>query len=789
MIDIISAQLKGVLENSVFNQVNSLGLNISNPILRALSSRAAEEMAVIVSQSVNLGTNKQLNTIPQNLIGQKNPVNVSTDNLGSTGITSNLGNILNTQLNAQLTDRLVTIIERELKLTLPADKRGIINFAGIAATLTQVLTPTISNTIGTALGGVASAIFGRNQSTPLTLPNASSLFSSFSSGSLGSGFSITQLLGQIDGQFASTTATKYLGQARSFDINNAQNQEKLVATKQGFIDPEANYPTKEYAGQSETNKLAQGDVRGTIVQSKNKERVIGAKLPGGEAWDQPESPFKGEYPYNKVTQTEGGHILEMDDTPGAERIQMYHKSGTFVEIDVNGTVVMRTKGSKYEIIDRNGKLSITGSADISINGACNIFVGNDANIEVEGDTNIICHNDITAQAGGTFNLSAVEEFNISSGNVNIEAYHAMNVKSNVALIMSTTQELSLRSNANATVQATDLYQNTTNSYHQTITDMFEKVGGSKYVQVVTSQYEKAGGSYFTEAGGAVHFKSSGNFNADGGAIHLNSGTASSSQDSKDSKSANVAGPSNIGIISGRKDITDNSIDDPVTSTLADPYALKLEEEPAASGEYLAHKDLILTSGFATSEEFDYVPVSIDTNSDTSSQGEIILPSEEIKKYTELPGNFNLSPNFTVEMLSSKATLTKSFIEETEGIKYGDIIYNLTAVALNILEPAYNIYPKLVVASGYRVQSISSQNSQHPLGKCVDIQFQGATKDDYFEYAKQLVKVLNYDEFILHYCNYSNNPWIHISFQGSNNRKIISTFWNNKKHSDGLAVLR
>jgi hypothetical protein len=100
-----------------------------------------------------------------------------------------------------------------------------------------------------------------------------------------------------------------------------------------------------------------------------------------------------------------------------------------------------------------------------------------------------------------------------------------------------------------------------------------------------------------------------------------------------------------------------------------------------------HKDLILTSGFAASEEFDYVPVSIDTNNDTSTQGEIILPSEEIKKYTELPGNFNLSPNFTVEMLSSKATLTKSFIEETEGIKFGDIIYNLTAVALNILEPA------------------------------------------------------------------------------------------------------
>ena len=117
MIDILSTQIKGVIENSVFNQVSGLGLGISNPILRAVASRAAEELSVIVSQSVNLGTNRQINTIPQNLIGQKNPVSLTTGNLGSTGVSSNLGNILNTQLNAQLTNKLVTIIERELRLT------------------------------------------------------------------------------------------------------------------------------------------------------------------------------------------------------------------------------------------------------------------------------------------------------------------------------------------------------------------------------------------------------------------------------------------------------------------------------------------------------------------------------------------------------------------------------------------------------------------------------------------------------------------------------------------------
>lgn len=770
MIDILSTQIKGVIENSVFNQVSGLGLNISNPVLRAVASRAAEELSVLTAQSINLGTNQQLNTIPQNLLGTKNPVNITTSNLGEVGIVNNLGNILNTQYSSQLTDKLVTIIERELKLKLPADKRGIINFAGLAATLTQTLTPTIGGAISTTLSSVAGAIFGRDQTLPDILPGVSGLFSSLFGSTSGSSVSFSQYLSQVDGRFVATTATKYLTQAKTYDINNPQNQEKLIALRQGFVDPSANYPTKDYTGQSETNKLARGDVRGTVVQLKNATRMLGAKLPGGSAWDQPESPFRGEYPYNKVTQTEGGHVIEIDDTPGAERLHLFHKSGTFVEIDVNGSVVMRTVGSKYEIIDRNGKVSITGSADISVNGACNIFVGNDANIEVEGDTNLTCHNDITAQAGGKLNLTAAEELNIASSNVNIEAYNVMNVKSNVSLRLSTTQELSLKSNTNVMVEATNLYQKSKDSFHQTTSSLHEKIGSSR----------------FSQAGGSINFKASGMMNADATKLNLNSGLA---QGSQGSQSANLAGPSSAGILTGRKDILDNYLDDPVSITLADPYALRLEEEPAASGEYAAQKDLILTSGFATAQEFDYTAIEIEANSGVSNQTELIIPSEKIKDYTELPGNFNISPNFTVEMLSSKAALTKCIIEGDDILPYGDIVYNLSAIALNILEPAYNIYPSLYVASGYRTKEISSKNSIHPQGKAVDLQFQGATDDDYFEYAIQLVKVLNYDQFILHFCNYTNSPWIHISFQGSNNRKQVMTFWNNQKYSDGLSNLK
>ena len=173
----------------------------------------------------------------------------------------------------------------------------------------------------------------------------------------------------------------------------------------------------------------------------------------------------------------------------------------------------------------------------------------------------------------------------------------------------------------------------------------------------------------------------------------------------------------------------------------------------SEGEYINHKSLIITSGFSTAENFNKSGTEIQTETVNSIQKQTVTPDAKLKNYKELPGNFNISPNFTVEMLSSKSSLTKCFIQESETISYGDIIYNLAAIALNVLEPAYNTFPKIIVASGYRTPDISSSNSQHPFGKCVDIQFQGATKDEYYDYAKQLARIISYDQFILHYCNY------------------------------------
>lgn len=82
---------------------------------------------------------------------------------------------------------------------------------------------------------------------------------------------------------------------------------------------------------------------------------------------EPASPYNATYPNNKVTQTSSGHVIEIDDTPSAERIHIYHKSGTFVEMHPNGDVVTHTKNG-FKTVTGNEKIHVTGDMEIVCDG-------------------------------------------------------------------------------------------------------------------------------------------------------------------------------------------------------------------------------------------------------------------------------------------------------------------------------------------------------------------------------------------------------------------------------------
>jgi hypothetical protein len=92
---------------------------------------------------------------------------------------------------------------------------------------------------------------------------------------------------------------------------------------------------------------------------------------------EPKSAYASKYPYNKVLQTEGGHVVEFDDTPGQERIHIFHKSGTYSEIDKDGRQVDKVVGNKVEIVLKDNTVHILGTVNIKVDG--------DYNLNVDGD--------------------------------------------------------------------------------------------------------------------------------------------------------------------------------------------------------------------------------------------------------------------------------------------------------------------------------------------------------------------------------------------------------------------
>ena len=263
MDPLITKQIQGVLENNIFNKIIALNLNIPNPVLRAVISRVAEVGAVDIVKQVTQASNKQLTDIPRNIIGPINPVDITNSNNSPTTISNNIDGIIQQQLLAQTTDKIVTKLQSQLRLSLPTDKLGIINFDALAASLVQGITPAVGKTITTVVSGFADSIFGRGQKPKTTTNNIETLYSTLPP---------EEALLKTDELFVSSAATSALEEAKRFDINSTDNREKLEVLDKGFTDPNANYPTKEYAGISETNKLAQGDSRGTIVQEKNSNR-------------------------------------------------------------------------------------------------------------------------------------------------------------------------------------------------------------------------------------------------------------------------------------------------------------------------------------------------------------------------------------------------------------------------------------------------------------------------------------------------------------------------------------
>lgn len=173
--------------------------------------------------------------------------------------------------------------------------------------------------------------------------------------------------------------------------------------------------------QPQQSRLARGEyIQETAVLTQEMGRAVDVKIGGSEeTWDQPNASYNAEYPHNKVIET-AHHSIELDDTSGAERITVRHKSGSFIEIDSRGTTTNKTIGDQYDVMDRKQHVVVGGMSTVTIMGNSYVYVRGNKVEEIEGDLQTLVHGNHHLSVGGQSTINA-EMAQIRGGDVKIHA--------------------------------------------------------------------------------------------------------------------------------------------------------------------------------------------------------------------------------------------------------------------------------------------------------------------------------------------------------------------------------
>lgn len=471
----------------------------------------------------------------------------------------------------------------------------------------------------------------------------------------------------------------------------------------GFADPNRKYPL--YFNEPDTNRLARHEeINKTIVYKKEAAQLRGVEVADGSSWDQSPIPYNAAYPFNHVMQTESGHVLEFDDTPHSERIHLYHKSGTFTEIDANGTQVNRIIGDGYEILERNGYVQVSGSLNVTVDGAHNVLVKNAMTVNVNGTATINVANDAYLNVSGSLNASVGESFKLKANEIVMEG-ESIDIKSNGYLNASSSGDLNIN----------------------------------------------AGGTLF----------------ADGSAIEIANGAqnaqASELNPPGDRKSPEMPEFGKLTVITRG-------------ASGAGQY------ETPDEGDYSAYAQKQINNGAIRKEDMDTGAQQESQSVPANAVNPAGKTCDAIMMKETFEPSFALSKNFTLAALTKNGSRP---VVPQLGMSVQEIVCNLKGLAENCLEPIRNLYPNMIITSGFRRPgdvAASSKTSDHYNGQAADIVIPNLDRAGHYEAIQKIQQMIPYDQLLLEYQG-SSTVWIHVSFKYSAPKKQVFTMRDHKRVSD------
>ena len=215
-------------------------------------------------------------------------------------------------------------------------------------------------------------------------------------------------------------------------VSNDPPRYEIVIEEQETRSP---FPDKNYLDEPTTPRLARGDYGnfaatsplgnspgyfGIIGQKLKWKDVLGPiKTASGEEWHEPKPYYAAKYPYNHVHQSESGHIIEIDDTPGNERLHRFHRAGTFEEIGPLGQRIMKVANENYHIVLNNSYERVEGTKYVSCAGDFDI----DCNVMT-----IKTKQPLILKGGGSSTVTMGQHVAIDGKTINLNAKTNVNIK-------------------------------------------------------------------------------------------------------------------------------------------------------------------------------------------------------------------------------------------------------------------------------------------------------------------------------------------------------------------------
>ena len=281
------------------------------------------------------------------------------------------------------------------------------------------------------------------------------------------------------------------------------------------------YPTALYVDKTDTNVIAQQAVTWNTNKEEGEDHHPSFTVKGGLTVDDTvhtkwsnasgteiqqavSTQASSLYPFNHVLETEAGHYIEIDDTKDNERIHVYHKTGTFIEIDKTGNVILKTP-------DYVNMTTIIG-------GNSDTYVKGNYSLTVDGNMDIHCT--------GTENRTSSSDSSSDSSSESSDGESKLGTVTHVIAkgdYIETITEGNRTTTITAGTETVDIKGAVTHTYQDTLTETITKAVSQTYSDTLTLDVAKDVTETF---GAALKTEITGTTNIEGtGAMTIKSGAA------------------------------------------------------------------------------------------------------------------------------------------------------------------------------------------------------------------------------------------------------------------------